>query len=84
MMGQGRMMGEGAFFQGYLGGPFGLIVVLAITAATVWAFWRIFSKAGFRGAWGLLAIFPFAQLFLLLYLALAEWPSRGQPAEGDA
>jgi hypothetical protein len=78
------MIGEGAFFQGYVGGGFGLIVVLLVTVATVFAFWRIFAKAGYSGAWGLLAVFPFVQIILLLFLALADWPRRGQPAEGDA
>jgi hypothetical protein len=84
MDGQGRMMADGMFLQGYVGGGFGLLVVLAVAVATVFAFWRIFSKAGFAGAWGLLAIFPFAQILLLLFLAFADWPSRGRPAERDA
>jgi hypothetical protein len=82
-MGQGRMMGEGVFLQGYLGGGFGLIALLAVVV-TVWMFWRIFAKAGYSGAWGLLALLPFAQFFLLLFLALADWPSRRRTAEGDA
>ena len=82
-MGQGRMMGEGVFVQGYMGGGFGLVVALIVLVLTVFAFWRIFSKAGYSGAWGLIAILPFAQIFLLLFLALADWPRRGQPSEGE-
>jgi hypothetical protein len=82
MMGQGRMMDGGFLVQGYMGGGLGLIVMLLVAAVTVFAFWSIFAKAGYAGAWGLLALLPFAQIFLLLFLALADWPSRRQPAEG--
>ncbi len=84
MRGEGHMMGDGVFLQGYVGGGFGMIVALLALAASVFAFWRIFSKAGYAGAWGVLAILPFAQIFLLLFLALADWPSRGRPGEGAA
>ena len=83
MMGQGGMMDGGAFFHGYVGGGFGVVVLLTGLAATVFAFWSIFAKAGYAGAWGLLALLPFAQIFLLLFLALADWPCRRKPGEGS-
>ncbi len=38
-------------------------------------FWRIFKRAGYPGAIGLLAIIPFAGIVLLYVLAFAPWPS---------
>jgi hypothetical protein len=82
---QGRTLSEEIFFQGYPSGPFGLKVAHAMAAAIVWAFWRIFSKARCKSTWGSAAVLPFAQVFLLLSLAVAaDWARGGQPAEGDA
>jgi hypothetical protein len=35
---------------------------------------RIFRKAGFAGALGLLMLVPVVNLFVALYLAFASWP----------
>jgi len=46
-----------------------LVLILAIV---IW--WRIFSKAGYSGALGLLMFVPIANLVLLLVLAFGTWP----------
>jgi ABC-type spermidine/putrescine transport system permease subunit II len=44
------------------------LIVLAI------AFYRLYQKAGFSGAIGLLMLVPVVNLGVALYLAFAEWP----------
>jgi len=52
-----------------------LLVALAITVLTVWFFWRIFEKAGYSGALGLLCLIPsFGFLICILILAFGQWP----------
>lgn len=62
-----------AFLLAYLA----IIVViwLVSVAITLLVWWRIFSKAGFSGAFSLLMAFvPLANIVMLFYLAFAEWP----------
>lgn len=40
----------------------------------IWPLWRICQKAGYPGALSLLVLVPLANLGLLYFLALAEWP----------
>ena len=58
-----------------------LIGTLAVTvfAVTVLYFvglvwWKIFSKAGFHGALGLLMFVPLVNLVMICVLAFREWP----------
>jgi hypothetical protein len=51
-----------------------MLVVLAMLALTVIIWWRIFAKAGWSGALGLLMLIPLANLVMLLILAFAKWP----------
>jgi hypothetical protein len=59
-----------------LGAFWMMIVVLGCLAlvVSVFLYWRIFSKAGFNGAWSLLMLIPLGNILALFYLALAEWP----------
>jgi len=41
--------------------------------------WRVYSRAGFTGAWGILFLVPIANIIVLLYLAHAEWPAKRKP-----
>ncbi|EGD50802.1 hypothetical protein TheetDRAFT_2406 [Thermoanaerobacter ethanolicus JW 200] len=36
--------------------------------------WKIFDKAGYGGAYGLLMFIPIVNFVMLLVLAFAEWP----------
>ncbi len=49
-------------------------IVLAFTAIKVFSFCRIFSKAGYSWAFGLLMLLPFSEIVIPLVLALIEWP----------
>ncbi len=54
-----------------------LIVGLAFTVLTVWLFWRIFAKAGFNGAMGLLCLIPsIGFLICIVILAFSAWPNE--------
>ena len=60
-----------------LGGAM-LIVSLAISAViivlSIVIWWRIFAKAGYSGAMGLLMFIPIANIIVLLILAFGKWP----------
>jgi len=62
-----------------------LIIALAFAVLTVWLFWRIFAKAGFNGALGLLCLIPsFGFIICIIILAFGEWPSqRGSAPAGS-
>ena len=47
-------------------------LVTLILAILIW--WRIFAKAGYSGALGLLMFIPLANLIVLLVLAFGKWP----------
>ncbi|MBV8694576.1 MAG: hypothetical protein JO125_05385 [Chloroflexi bacterium] len=52
----------------------GLLFGLALTVFAVIIYWKIFSKAGYSGALGLLMFVPIANIVMLCILAFAEWP----------
>jgi len=49
-------------------------VVMIVVAVKVLIFCKIFSKAGFSWALGLLILVPIANIVILFVLAFAEWP----------
>jgi hypothetical protein len=55
-------------------GLFALIIGLAAIVFAVVIYWRIFAKAGYSGALGLLMFVPIVNLVMLGILAFAEWP----------
>lgn len=58
---------------------FGLLIIAIIV---IIPFWRIFKRAGYPGAFGLLAIIPFAGIVLLYVLAFMPWPNlKGMEGE---
>ena len=60
------------------GGPLAGIVIVALLAVTLlilaFAFYKLYAKAGFSGAIGLLMLVPIVNLGVALYLAYATWP----------
>jgi len=50
-----------------------LFSLVAIIFAVV-IYWKIFSKAGYSGAMGLLMFVPIANIVVLCILAFGEWP----------
>ena len=53
---------------------FSVIFSLAAIIFAVVIYWRIFSKAGYSGALGLLMFVPIANIVVLCVLAFGEWP----------
>jgi hypothetical protein len=51
-----------------------IIIGLAMTGFGILVWWKIFSKAGYSGALGILIFVPIAGLIVLLMLAFGEWP----------
>ena len=51
------------------------IILLFYIAIIVVPFWRIASKAGYSGAWSLVAIIPLVNIIFLWVFAFANWPS---------
>jgi len=49
-------------------------IVLTFTVIKVFSFCRIFSKAGYSWAFGLLMLLPMTEIVIPLVLALIEWP----------
>ncbi len=50
------------------------IISLALLVFAVIIYWKIFSKAGYSGAMGLLMFVPIANIIALCILAFGNWP----------
>jgi len=55
-----------------------VLISLAATVITALVYCKIFSKAGFSWALGLLMLVPIANLVMMFYLAFADWPIHGE------
>lgn len=66
------------------GGPIASIAIAVLFAITLVvlavAFYKLYEKAGFSGAIGLLMLIPVVNLGVALYLAFAEWPALAELA----
>jgi heme/copper-type cytochrome/quinol oxidase subunit 2 len=51
-----------------------VIFALLMTILFVWSFCRIFRKAGYNWAWGLLWLVPIGNIVAILMLAFGDWP----------
>ncbi len=51
-----------------------LLIMVAVIVFSIIIYWKIFSKAGYSGALGLLMFVPIANLVVLCILAFGEWP----------
>ena len=51
-----------------------VIVGLIVAAIKVWIFCRVFSKAGYSWALGLLMMVPIANIIMPFVLAFGDWP----------
>lgn len=52
-----------------------LVFVLVVVIAEIIPLWLILKKAGYAGAWSLLAFIPVVNVILLWFIALARWPA---------
>jgi hypothetical protein len=59
----------GAFFIMFV-----ILFALFATIIQIVAFCKIFSKAGFSWALGLLMLVPIANIVMFFFLAFADWP----------
>jgi hypothetical protein len=67
--------GSGALTAAITGGIIVyLIILIALVVFAVIVYWKIFSKAGYSGALGLLMFVPIANIIVLCILAFGEWP----------
>ena len=57
-----------------LGAFFVLLIILVVIAIKVLIFCRIFSKAGYSWALGLLMLVPIANIIMPFVLAFGDWP----------
>jgi hypothetical protein len=55
-------------------GGLAILLSLAVIALTIVVYCKIFAKAGFPWALGLLQLLPAVNLVMLIYLAFADWP----------
>ena len=53
---------------------FMILFALVLTVIQIVAFCKIFSKAGYSWALGLLILVPIANIIMFLFLAFADWP----------
>ena len=53
----------------------GFIPLLIILALVVVPYWKIWSRTGHSGAWGLLMLIPLANIISLWVLAFKDWPA---------
>ena len=53
---------------------FGVFLAIGLHVLYVVAFCKIFGKAGYNWALGLLMLIPIVSFFVPLYLAFAKWP----------
>ena len=65
----------------------GVIIIIAVlfgllmTVLQILVFCKIFSKAGFSWALGLLMLVPIANIIIIFYLAFADWPVQRELRE---
>ena len=52
-----------------------VVIGLALAILYIYPTWRICQKAGYPGWLGVFIVIPLANLALLYFLALGQWPS---------
>lgn len=55
-------------------GPWEIAILLIIVLPLAVAYWKLFSKAGYHGALGLLLFVPLINFVVFMYLGFAKWP----------
>ncbi|MGA2914656.1 MAG: hypothetical protein ABSE89_01365 [Sedimentisphaerales bacterium] len=53
----------------------------AIFLFKLFLWWRVFSKTGYSGAFGLLLLVPFGAFIMLCILAFSTWPITKKPEQ---
>lgn len=52
-----------------------VIIILLSIVLIVLPFWRIFTKAGYSGAWSLMMLIPLVNVIVFYVFAFSEWPA---------
>ena len=52
----------------------GVLVGIILTIAIIWIYCKIFAKAGYCWALGLLMMVPIVNIIMLCVLAMGDWP----------
>ena len=52
------------------------VIFFGVFLFKIFLWWRIFSKAGYSGAFSLLILAPFGVLIMLCVLAFSDWPVK--------
>ena len=68
-------MGEGAV------SVWQVIVIVLCIVLIVLPFWRIFTKAGYSGAWSLLMLIPLVNVIVFYVFAFSSWPALKERAQ---
>jgi hypothetical protein len=58
-----------------------VIAIVAVALSVIWPAARICQRVGFCSWLGVLAVIPIANLLLLWFVALAEWPLSEPPRD---
>jgi len=58
-----------------------VVVYIAIIVLFIVGYWKIWSKAGFNGAWSLLMLVPLVNIGAFLCPAFADWPVHKKIAD---
>ena len=58
-----------------------LLVLVVIAVAVIWPASRVCAKAGYSPWLGVATILPGANILLLWFLALAEWPRNSHASD---
>jgi len=53
-----------------------LFISFIFVLIKTWLNCMIFYKAGYNWAWGLLTLVPVVNIFIIFFIALADWPVR--------
>ena len=69
-MSEDEILGLVSLFSGFFGCS--LVILFLLLVVLVW--WKIFTKAGYGGAFGLLMLVPGVNLVMICILAFGKWP----------
>lgn len=56
-------------------------VIMPMFLFKIFLWWRIFSKAGYSGAFCFLILAPFGTIIMLCILAFSKWPTVKKPQQ---
>ena len=55
------------------------VFILPAFLLKLFLWWRVFSKAGYSGAFSFLILAPFGTIIMLCILAFSQWPIAKKP-----